>query len=255
MNMTDEKIYDLIARGWDDNYICEQYLKDTITQYTYYTPIGSDYDISPLLKTIEEKGFTMLLENVRVNDVEYRYDEGLLWKFQKGLIVLNAMILVRNNPFQRVIYVHFFYEKKNLYKCTWNIKPSELKDHLSMWADAIESRILQIEDFKHHCALMRKKYEISQKSIDALIKTQLHDSGYPYSMRQDEAKMLLKIKLKYGRQIEINSSPFNFQKNLVGLIDKVKKIEELMNSFRSMSVKVTYQNPIENWIKGEENMQ
>jgi hypothetical protein len=32
MNMTDEKIYDLIARGWDDNYICEQYLKDTITQ-------------------------------------------------------------------------------------------------------------------------------------------------------------------------------------------------------------------------------
>jgi hypothetical protein len=78
MNMTDEKIYDLIASGLDDNYICEQYLKDTITQYKYYTSIGSDYDISPLLKTIEENGFTMLLENVRVNDVEYPYDEGLL---------------------------------------------------------------------------------------------------------------------------------------------------------------------------------
>jgi hypothetical protein len=160
------------------------------------------------------------------------------------------------NPFQRVMHVHNNLRKwRNLYQCTWNINPSELKDHLSMWADAIESRILHIEDFKHHCAIMRKKYEISQKSIDALIKTQLHDSGYPYTMRQNEAKTLLKIKLKYGRQIEINSSPFNFQKNLVGLIDKVKKIEELMNSFRSMSVKVTYQNPIENWIKGEENMQ
>lgn len=252
--MTDEKIYDLIASGLDDNYICEQYLKDTITQYKYYTSIGSDYDISPLLKTIEENGFTMLLENVRVNDVKYPYNVGFNWQFQKGLIVLNIMILVKNVSFQRVMQVTIIPNMEDSY-LSWNINPSELKDHLSMWADAIESRILHIEDFKHHCAIMRKKYEISQKSIDALIKTQLHDSGYPYTMRQNEAKTLLKIKLKYGRQIEINSSPFNFQKNLVGLIDKVKKIEELMNSFRSMSVKVTYQNPIENWIKGEENMQ
>lgn len=245
--MTDENIYNLIAQGLNDRDIYERYLKEAVTRYGYCTSIRKNHDMSPLLKTIEENGFSMLLENVHIDAVDGDFEKSY-WKFQKHSMVLKVVIITKRSG-RHVFVVELSVEKDNLYKCTWNLDPSELKDHLSVWTDELENRMSRMEDFRHHCVLMQKKYEISQKSIDTLIKTQLNNSGCQYSLRYIDAKTLLKIKLRYGRQIEIISSPFDFQKNLIGLIDTVKKIEELMNSFGSMSVKVTNQNSHEKWCK------
>src|SRR5574344_477947 len=81
-NMTDEYIYNLIAQGRDDHDIYEQYLKEAVVRYGYCTSIRKDHDMSPLLNTIKENGFSMLLENVHIEAIDDNLEK-FYWKFQK----------------------------------------------------------------------------------------------------------------------------------------------------------------------------
>lgn len=107
------------------------------------------------------------------------------------------------------------------------------------------------ESFEKETRKFQKIREISENSIDAIVKEKLRGTGIEYNLTLNPTDVLLKIKMKRGRYFEIKLPHNGFSDILTGdFVEEINKVATLLNGIKYTCKIQRYGNNI-NWFKSE----
>lgn len=107
------------------------------------------------------------------------------------------------------------------------------------------------ESFEKEIIKFQKIKEISENSIEAIVREKLRGTGIEYNLTLEPTDVLLKVKMKRGRYFEIKLPHNGFSDILTeDFVDGINKVATLLNGIKYSCKIQNYGNNIE-WFKSE----
>lgn len=119
-------------------------------------------------------------------------------------------------------------------------------------ADEMYPEILRVwESFEKEMNKFRKIREMSENSIETLVKERLRSTGIEYNLTLEPTYVLLKVKMNRGRYFEIKLPHNGFSDILTEeFVDVVNKVASFWDNIKYTCKIQEYENYI-NWFKSE----
>lgn len=119
-------------------------------------------------------------------------------------------------------------------------------------ADERYPEVLRVwESFKKEIRKFHKIKEMSESSIDAIVKEKLRGTGFEYNLTLEPTYVLLKVKMERGRCFEIKLPHNGFSDILTeDFVEEINKVATLLNGIKYTCKIQRCGNNI-NWFKSE----
>lgn len=119
-------------------------------------------------------------------------------------------------------------------------------------ADERYPEILRVwESFEKEIRKFQKIREISESSIDTILREKLRGTGVEYNLTLEPTDVLLKVKMKRGRYFEVKLPHNGFSDILIDdFVEEINKVATLLNGIKYTCRIQRYGNNI-NWYKSE----
>ena len=137
---------------------------------------------------------------------------------------------------------------------SWDIRylePEKFMDSIREADEKYPEIISTWESFEKEIRKFQKIREISENSIDAIVREKLRGTGIKYNLTLEPTDVLLKVKMKRGRYFEIKLPHNGFSDILTGdFVEEINKVATLLNGIKYTCKIQRYGNNI-NWFKSE----
>ena len=240
--MTFEDLYKMLSKGESSENIRAELFYSVSNDIREVYLGGENLDFKLMSKILKDNGFDLEQLPYESNWRGYKY-----WDIKLN----NTTITVGGSEKGRGPSIRYF---EDVGAHNWYVSfldPEKFMDSIRE-ADERYPEILRVwESFEKEIRKFQKIRELSENSIDTIVREKLRGTGIQYNLTMNPTHVLLKVKMKRGRYFEVKLPHNGFSDILTDdFVEGVNKVATLLNSIKYTCKIQRYGNNI-NWFKSE----
>ncbi len=253
--MKDSEIMSYIKAGWSDEAITQTFLRGAHYLGNFTRKQAGHHGMAPrhtiaqtrkseILDSIRAEGFTLTLDETRErgrerSEIYHGMGKGctlrFIWHKEAGKRMGSNFSLRVVMPNDAVwLLANFDRRDGNAGR--------ELTKFIRAWNEWKEQR----PGFAQRLAKLRRKFDVSSSTLDAVIRKLTKTSGLTYELTQDMRGSTLRLKLRYHRCIVIRLRPDMNMTRLASIMDMIESITAALDNVGALNLTVkNYGNNVE----------